>query len=157
MAMPRVPNTNAGSGTIPGEARTIPTMAVNTISKLTLGLVSARYSRHLRQDSEVISESSGAIAMSSGSVFLVATLTLQLQLHQSIHGHHVVIQMSHDDHRSEYQETHDENAKGERENIVGLVRRARDVQEEHQVNPHLSNREDPQQNGNAGRIDHIRR
>ena len=59
--------------------------------------------------------------------------------------------MSHDDHRSEYQETHDENAKGERKNIVGLVRRARDMQEEHQVNPHLSNREHPQQNGDAGR------
>jgi hypothetical protein len=67
--------------------------------------------------------------------------TLPLHLHQSIHGHHVVVQMSHDDHRSKYQETHDENAKGERENIVRLVRRARDVQEEHQVNPHLGNRE----------------
>ena len=46
MAMPSVPNTSAGNGTIPGEARTIPTIAVNTINKLTLGLVSSRKSRH---------------------------------------------------------------------------------------------------------------
>jgi len=66
MAMPSVPNTNAGSGTIPGEARTIPTIAVNTINKLTLGFVSERYSRHPGWDSAVISESWGAIAMGSG-------------------------------------------------------------------------------------------
>src|SRR5580700_6019567 len=136
MAMPNVPNTSAGSGTIPGEARTIPTIAVNTINKLTLGFVSSRYLRHPGRDSAVISESSRAIAM--GVLASAAALPLHLQLHQSIHRHHVVVQMSHDDHRSEYQETHDENAEGERENIVGLVRRARDVQEEHQVNAHLS-------------------
>jgi hypothetical protein len=62
MAMPNVPNTSAGSGTIPGEARTIPTIAVNTISKLTLGFVSERYSRQPRRDSAVISESWEAIA-----------------------------------------------------------------------------------------------
>jgi hypothetical protein len=66
MAMPRVPNTNAGSGTIPGEARTIPTIAVNTINKLTLGFVSSIKSRHPGWDSAVISESSGAIAMGNG-------------------------------------------------------------------------------------------
>jgi hypothetical protein len=46
-----------------GEARTMPTIAVNTINKLTLGFVSARYSRHAGRGSAVISESSGAIAM----------------------------------------------------------------------------------------------
>src|SRR5579862_362242 len=152
--MPSVPNTNAGSGTIPGEARTIPTIAVNTINKLTLGFVSSMKSRHpLGRDSAVISESWGAIAMGRSRCWPPATLPLHL--HQPLHGHHVVIQMSHDDHRSEYEQTHDENAKGERENIVRLVRRARDVQKEHQVNPHLSNRENSQQNGDAMRIDHI--
>jgi hypothetical protein len=62
---------------------------------------------------------------------LLSAATLPLHLHQSIHGHHVVVQMSHDDHRSEYKETHNENAEGERKNIVGLVRRTRDMQEEH--------------------------
>ena len=51
MAMPIVPNTKAGSGIIPGEARTIPTIAVNTINKLTLGLVSSAKSRHPGWDS----------------------------------------------------------------------------------------------------------
>ena len=155
MAMPSVPNTNAGSGTIPGEASAMPTIAVNTISKLTLGFVSSMKSRHAGRDSAVISGSLGAIAMASG--WLVLGARLALHLNQSIHRHHVVVQMSHDDHRSEYNEAHNENAKGERENIVGLVRRARDVQEEHQVNPHLSNRENTQQNGDARRIDHIGR
>src|SRR5579863_8666321 len=147
MAMPRVPNTNAGNGTIPGEASTIPTIAVNTINKLTLGFVSSRKSRHPGWDSAAISESWGAIAMGAA--------TLSLHLHQFIHGHHVVIQMSHDDHGSEHQETHDKNAKGERENIVGLVRGAGDMQEENQMNAHLSNRENPQQDGHPRRIDQI--
>ena len=43
--MPIVPKISAGSGTMPGEASTMPTMAVNTIRRLTLGLVSSRYSR----------------------------------------------------------------------------------------------------------------
>src|SRR5271170_7669225 len=153
MAMPSVPNTNAGSGTIPGEARIIPTIAVNTINKLTLGFVSERYSRQPGRERATISESLGAIATGGG--VLLSAAALPLQLNQSIHGHHVVVQMSHDDHRTKYQKTHDENAKGERENIIGLVGRTRDVQEEHQVNPHLRNRENPQQNGDAGRIDNI--
>jgi hypothetical protein len=62
MAMPSVPNTSTGSGTMPGDASTMPTIAVNTISRLTFGFVSERYSRHRGRDSAVISESFGAIA-----------------------------------------------------------------------------------------------
>ena len=62
MAMPSVPNTSTGRGTMPGEASTMPTIAVNTISKLTFGFVSERYSRHCGRDNAVISESFGAIA-----------------------------------------------------------------------------------------------
>jgi hypothetical protein len=65
MAMPSVPNTNADRGTIPGEAGTIPTIAVNTINKLTLGFVSSRKSRHPGCDSAVINESWRAIATGS--------------------------------------------------------------------------------------------
>ena len=42
MAMPNVPKISAGSGTMPGDANTMPTTAVNTINRLTLGLVSSR-------------------------------------------------------------------------------------------------------------------
>jgi hypothetical protein len=38
--------------------------------------------------------------------------TLALHLQQTIHRHHVVIQVGHDDHRSEHDKTHDEDAKG---------------------------------------------
>ena len=41
-AMPSVPNSSAGSGTMPGEASTMPTIAVKTINRLTFGLVSSR-------------------------------------------------------------------------------------------------------------------
>jgi hypothetical protein len=40
--MPNVPKISAGKGTSPGDASTMPTMAVNTINKLTLGLVSSK-------------------------------------------------------------------------------------------------------------------
>ena len=53
----------AGCGTIPGEARTIPTIAVNTINKLTLGFVSSMKSRHPGRESAITSGSWGAIAM----------------------------------------------------------------------------------------------
>src|SRR5260370_38536970 len=43
--MPSVPKIKAGSGTHPGDARTMPTTAVNTINRLTLGLVSSKKSR----------------------------------------------------------------------------------------------------------------
>src|ERR1700690_4154514 len=45
MAMPIEPKINACSGIQPGEANTMPTIAVNTINRLTLGLVSSRKSR----------------------------------------------------------------------------------------------------------------
>jgi hypothetical protein len=63
IAMPSVPNPKAGSGTIPGEAKTIPTIAVNTINKLTLGFVSSMKSRHPGRESAITSGSWGAIAM----------------------------------------------------------------------------------------------
>jgi uncharacterized membrane protein AbrB (regulator of aidB expression) len=34
----KLPKINAGKGTMPGEASTMPAMAVNTISRVTLGL-----------------------------------------------------------------------------------------------------------------------
>jgi hypothetical protein len=66
MAMPNVPNTIVERGTMPGEASTIPTMAVNTINKLTFGLVSSKKSRHPARESAVIRGSLGAIAMGNG-------------------------------------------------------------------------------------------
>ena len=45
-----------------------------------------------------------------------------------------------------------EHTKGEREEVVRLVGRARDVQKEHQVHPHLRDREHRQQNRDARRV-----
>jgi hypothetical protein len=42
MAMPTEPKISAFNGIQPGEANTMPTMAVNTMSRLTLGLVSSK-------------------------------------------------------------------------------------------------------------------
>ena len=44
-AMPRLPHSSARSGGSPGVDSSVPTMAVNTISATTRGLVSARYRR----------------------------------------------------------------------------------------------------------------
>src|SRR5271156_4706191 len=61
--MPKVPKISAGSGTMPGEASTMPTMAVNTIRRVTFGLVSSRYSRQRKR--EMPGAASGGL---SGSV-----------------------------------------------------------------------------------------
>src|ERR1700761_6177273 len=45
-AMPMDPRSSACRGIQPGDASTMPTMAVNTMSRLTFGLVSSRKSRH---------------------------------------------------------------------------------------------------------------
>jgi len=42
IAMPMLPKTNGVNGTQPGAASTIPTIAVNTMSSVTLGLVSSK-------------------------------------------------------------------------------------------------------------------
>ena len=48
-----------------------------------------------------------------------------------------MVQIGHDDHRSEQDEAVDEVAEGQRQEVVGLIRRARDVEKEHQVAAHL--------------------
>ena len=64
--MPMVPKISAGRGTIPGEARTMPTRAVNTINRLTLGLVSSRKSRQRLTLSAVMGGLFGAVDTAQG-------------------------------------------------------------------------------------------
>src|ERR1700722_4366292 len=59
--MPTVPNNRAGSGTMPGDASTMATTAVNTINRLTLGLVSSRKSRHRLTPTSAIGGLSGRV------------------------------------------------------------------------------------------------
>ena len=76
---------------------------------------------------------------------------LHLQIHQLGHGHHVVVQICHDPERSGNDQEHDEQAEGERQHVVGVVRSGRDVQEKDQVNAHLGDGEDGKAQGDAGR------
>jgi hypothetical protein len=55
---------------------------------------------------------------------------------------HIVIQVGHDRDRANDHHEDDEQAKGERENVVGAVWPAGDMQEEDQVNAHLGDGED---------------
>src|SRR5260221_2815330 len=57
--MPSVLKIKAGSGTHPGDARTMPTTAVNTINRLTLGLVSSKKSRQRLAPTTVMGGLSG--------------------------------------------------------------------------------------------------
>src|SRR5215208_1806507 len=65
-----------------------------------------------------------------------------LHLHDLTQRHHVVVEVCHDPQRAADQQEHDQHAKGERERVVRVVGRRRDVQEEHEVHPHLRDRED---------------
>src|SRR5271163_3229948 len=64
--MPTVPNNRADSGTMPGEASTMPTIAVNTINRLTLGLVSSRKSRHRLKPTRAMGGLSGRVGTLQG-------------------------------------------------------------------------------------------
>src|SRR3984957_4825690 len=64
--MPTVPNNRADSGTMPGEASTMPTTAVNTINRLTLGLVSSRKSRHRPKPTRAMGGLSGRVGTLQG-------------------------------------------------------------------------------------------
>src|ERR1035438_642058 len=64
--MPSVPKIRAGSGTNPGDARTMPTTAVKTINRLTLGLMSSRKSRHRLGPTTAIGGLSGMVDTMQG-------------------------------------------------------------------------------------------
>jgi hypothetical protein len=63
--------------------------------------------------------------------------------------------MSHDPDGAEHQDEHDEDAKGEGQDVVRIVGRRGDVQEEHQVDTHLGNRQCHQGDGDARPIDDV--
>src|ERR1700722_1015064 len=64
--MPTVPKSSAGNGTHPEDASTMPTTAVNTISRLTLGLVSSRKSRHRLVPTRAMGGLSGRVGTMQG-------------------------------------------------------------------------------------------
>src|ERR1700693_5735284 len=64
--MPSVPKSRAGNGTKPGDASTMPTMAVNTINRLTLGLVSSMKSRHRLMPTRAIGGLVGRVGTMQG-------------------------------------------------------------------------------------------
>ena len=64
-----------------------------------------------------------------------------MKVEQLIHGHHVVIEIRHDHHRAKYDEGRNEHSKGQSEEVVRMVRCARDVKKERDMHAHLCNRQ----------------
>src|SRR5215207_7253729 len=80
---------------------------------------------------------------SRGVLYRISSLrSSALHLHDLTQRHDVVVEVCHDPQRASDQQEHDQHAKGERERVVRVVGRRRDVQEEHEVHPHLRDRED---------------
>jgi signal transduction histidine kinase len=52
---------------------------------------------------------------------------LHMHIHELLHRHHVVVQVGHDDHRPKDDQPDDEDAKGERQYVVGGIGRRADV------------------------------
>ena len=69
---------------------------------------------------------------------------LHLQIHQLCRRHHVVVQICHDQKRSDDDQGHDQLAKRQCHHVVGVVRTGGDMQEKHQVDAHLRYRKDRQ-------------
>src|SRR5215212_3478906 len=92
------------------------------------------------------SRDTGSVQGQSGSrgvLYRISSLrSSALHLHDLTQRHHVVVEVCHDPQRASDQQEHDQHAKGERERVVRVVGRRRDVQEEHEVHPHLRDRED---------------
>src|ERR1700733_14527163 len=107
-----------------------------------------------RQDRWDESDVSATVNGALSSARRARRLTLHAQ--QIIHGHHVVVQMSHDPQRAEHQETHDQYTEAERHDVVGIVGGSRYVQEKNQVNAHLGHGEREQRHGNPRTIDKVR-
>src|ERR1700716_2650782 len=76
-------------------------------------------------------------------------LVLPLHLHDLIHRHHVVVEVRHDPERSAHHKKDDQDTEGERQHVVGVVGTRGDVQEEHQVDAHLRDRQHHQCDRNA--------
>jgi hypothetical protein len=64
---------------------------------------------------------------------------------------HVVVQIGYNPRCSGDHDEHDEQAEGKCQYVVGAVRPAGHVQEKHQVNAHLGNREDREAQAHAAR------
>ena len=98
---------------------------------------------------------------SSGNCSFDALLRGPSVLHPHAHRrirrqHHVRVHICHDPHCAGDHDEYDENAKGEREYVVGAFRPGGDVQEEHQVHPHLGDGEDSEaQNTPPGQISEV--
>src|SRR5258708_3160018 len=71
-----------------------------------------------------------------GSRFLVA-----VDLHDLVHRHLVVVEVCHDPDRSADHKESDQDPERQRQHVVGVVRPRGDVQEEHQMHAHLSDRQ----------------
>ncbi len=64
-------------------------------------------------------------------------ILLALHLYQPVHWHHRVVKVRHDEQRAKDDKPHHENPEGERQEVIDLVRCARNVQEEHKMHTHL--------------------
>jgi len=65
---------------------------------------------------------------------------LHLQIHQLCRRHHVVVQICHDQERSDHDQDDDQHTERQRHHVVGVVRPGGDMQEEHQMDAHLRDR-----------------
>jgi hypothetical protein len=69
---------------------------------------------------------------------------LHLQVHQLSRRHHVVVQICHDQKRSDDDQGDDQHTERQRHHVIRVVRTRGDVQEKYQVDTHLRDREDSQ-------------
>src|SRR5215472_346904 len=73
-----------------------------------------------------------------------------LHLHEAFHRDHVVVEVSHDPHRSNDQHEYNKNAERKRHYVVHAVGSGGNVNEEDDVNAHLRDRQYDQRGWNAG-------
>ena len=69
---------------------------------------------------------------------------LHVQIHQVCRWHHVIVQICHDEKRSDDHQGDNQHTERQRHHVVGVVRPRGDMQEEDKMDPHLRDGEDRQ-------------
>ena len=86
--------------------------------------------------------------------FCIRSKSLALHLHHLVHRrHHALVEMAHDPHRASNNERDDQDAEGQRQHVVSIVRRGGKMEEENQMHADLRNRKHRQRNRNGRRPD----
>src|ERR1700735_5611814 len=96
----------------------------------------------LCENSVLVDISDTSLTSAPASIRIDVSKSSPLYLHHLMHRrHHALVEMAHDPHRASDNERDDQNTEGQRQYVVGIVRRRGEMQEENQMHADLRDRQ----------------